>query len=140
MNERSNWSECETSEMLIGLQALESGMPMNFLVLSTLCTDEETETQGTQPRFLAIPPVSQLKKKKIKFYFANWQGELYNGNNTHFNVSVLVVSYFIHLYKPFWEHCHKEHSPKLECDSNSPVSFPPCFLWNDCLHALAHIF
>lgn len=50
--------------MLIGLQALVSGMPENFLVLSTLCTDEETETQGTQPRFLAIPPVSQLKKKK----------------------------------------------------------------------------
>lgn len=50
--------------MLIGLQALVSGMPVNFLVLSTPCTDEETETQGTQPRFLAIPPVSQLKKKK----------------------------------------------------------------------------
>lgn len=43
----------------------------------------------------------------------------YCGRN---NSNVYVpVAYFIPLYKPLWEYQNKERSPKLECDSNSPL-------------------
>ena len=52
----------------------------------------------------------------------NWQKEWYTTVvEITCNVYVPVASYFIPFYKPLWEYQNKERSPKLECDSNSPL-------------------
>lgn len=89
--------------MFTGIKALERILGI-FLVLSSLCTNKETEAQKALQlgqRFLPFT-VSLLKEKsffKVIFCELTKRMIYYCGRNNS-NVYVPVASYFILLYKP----------------------------------------